>query len=200
MATRLGDLVRHLPARLRIEGTAKQSIETARHRLVIAGALFALAFVIVALRLVDVTILKEVHEPRSVRLPKTELQIERADIVDRNGVLLATSLATGSLYANPKLVLDPADAAAKLARGAARHPREGSGREARLGPQLRLAAPQPDAARAVRGQPPRHPRPVLPARGAPRLSARAARPRMSSASPTSTSAASPASSSISTTA
>jgi cell division protein FtsI (penicillin-binding protein 3) len=116
MATRLGDLVRHLPARLRIEGTAKQSIETARHRLVIAGALFALAFVIVALRLVDVTILKEVHEPRSVRLPKTELQMERADIVDRNGVLLATSLATGSLYANPKLVLDPAVAAARLSR------------------------------------------------------------------------------------
>jgi cell division protein FtsI (penicillin-binding protein 3) len=116
MATRLGDLVRHLPARMRIEGTAKQSIETARHRLVIAGVLFALAFLVVGLRLVDVTILKEGHEPRVVHLPKSELQTERADIVDRNGVLLATSLATGSLYANPKLVLDPADAAAKLAR------------------------------------------------------------------------------------
>jgi cell division protein FtsI (penicillin-binding protein 3) len=116
MATRLGDLVRHLPARLRIEGAAKQSIETARHRLVIAGALFALAFVIVALRLVDVTVLKEVHEPRAARMPATELQMERADIVDRNGVLLATSLATGSLYANPKLILDPAEAAGKLAR------------------------------------------------------------------------------------
>jgi cell division protein FtsI (penicillin-binding protein 3) len=116
MATRLGDLVRHLPARMRIEGTAKQSIETARHRLVIAGVLFALAFTIVALRLVDVTILKEGHEPRVVQLHNGELQTERADIVDRNGVLLATSLATGSLYANPKLVLDPAEAAAKLAR------------------------------------------------------------------------------------
>jgi cell division protein FtsI/penicillin-binding protein 2 len=119
MATRLGDLVRHLPARMRIEGTAKQSIETARHRLVITGVLFTLAFTIVALRLVDVTILKEGHEPRVVHLPKSELQTERADIVDRNGVLLATSLATGSLYANPKLVLDPAEAAAKLARARA---------------------------------------------------------------------------------
>lgn len=116
MATRLGDLVRHLPARLRLEGTAKQSIEIAQHRLVITGVLFALAFTIVMLRLVDVTILKEGHEPRVSRLPKSELQTERADIVDRNGVLLATSLQTGSLYANPKLVLDAGDAAAKLAR------------------------------------------------------------------------------------
>jgi cell division protein FtsI (penicillin-binding protein 3) len=116
MATRLGDLVRHLPARMRLEGTAKQSIEIARHRLVITGVLFALAFSIVGLRLVDVTILKEGHEPRMVRLPKSELQTERADIVDRNGVLLATSLATGSLYANPKLILDANEAAAKLTR------------------------------------------------------------------------------------
>jgi cell division protein FtsI (penicillin-binding protein 3) len=71
---------------------------------------------VVALRLVDVTILKEGHEPRIARLPSSELQTERADIVDRNGVLLATSLATGSLYANPKLVLDANEAATKLAR------------------------------------------------------------------------------------
>jgi cell division protein FtsI (penicillin-binding protein 3) len=116
MATRLGDLVRHLPSRMRLEGTAKQSIEIARHRLVITGVLFALAFIVVALRLVDVTILKEGHEPRMARLPGSELQTDRADIVDRNGVLLATSLATGSLYANPKLVLDAKEAAAKLAR------------------------------------------------------------------------------------
>jgi cell division protein FtsI (penicillin-binding protein 3) len=116
MATRLGDLVRHLPARMRLEGTAKQSIEVARHRLVITGVLFTLAFAIVVLRLVDVTIIKEGHEPHVAHLPKSELQTERADIVDRNGVLLATSLATGSLYANPKLVLDANEAAFKLTR------------------------------------------------------------------------------------
>lgn len=116
MATRLSDLVRQIPARLRLEGTAKQAIETARHRLVIAGCLFALAFAAVALRLVDVTILKEGHEPRGARLAQSELQTDRAEITDRNGVLLATSLNTGSLYANPKLMHDTADAAAKLAR------------------------------------------------------------------------------------
>ncbi len=116
MATRLSDVLRSLPARLRLEGSAKQTIETARHRLVVGGVLFAVAFSVVGLRLVDVTVLREAREPRIAqahRIPQVER--ERADIVDRNGELLATSLATASLYANPKLVLDAADAAAKLA-------------------------------------------------------------------------------------
>jgi cell division protein FtsI (penicillin-binding protein 3) len=117
MATRLGDVLRHLPIRLSFDGTAKQSIEVARHRLVIGGVLFALAFGVVGLRLVDLTLMKDGQEPRLAHLAKSgALEMERADIVDRNGVLLATSLATASLYANPKLVLDADDAAAKLAR------------------------------------------------------------------------------------
>src|SRR5690606_8311858 len=40
----------------------------------------------------------------------------RMDIVDRNGQLLATNLQTSSIYANPKLIKDPADSARKLSR------------------------------------------------------------------------------------
>jgi cell division protein FtsI (penicillin-binding protein 3) len=43
------------------------------------------------------------------------LDLARADIVDRNGVLLATSLVTQSLYANPKLIGDAAATARRLA-------------------------------------------------------------------------------------
>jgi cell division protein FtsI (penicillin-binding protein 3) len=117
MATRLSDVLRSLPARLRLEGTAKQSMEVARHRLVVGGVLFTVAFAVVGLRLVDVTMLKQGHEPRIAqtrRIP--QIEHERGDIVDRNGALLATSLATASLYANPKLILDPTEAAAKLAQ------------------------------------------------------------------------------------
>jgi cell division protein FtsI (penicillin-binding protein 3) len=39
----------------------------------------------------------------------------RAEITDRNGTLLAVNLATASLYANPKTILDAGDAAKKLA-------------------------------------------------------------------------------------
>ncbi|MEM7654224.1 MAG: penicillin-binding protein 2, partial [Pseudomonadota bacterium] len=39
----------------------------------------------------------------------------RADIVDRAGTLLATSLDSASIYANPKRIIDPEDASRKLA-------------------------------------------------------------------------------------
>ena len=41
---------------------------------------------------------------------------KRADIIDRNGVILATHLVTGSVYANPKVILNPEDAALKLSK------------------------------------------------------------------------------------
>jgi len=117
MATRMGDILARVPARLTLDGTAHATLETARHRLAVTAVLFALAFLVVSLRLVDVAVLKEPHEPRNPRLAETRrLEMERADIVDRNGVLLATSLATASLYANPKLVLDARDAAMRIAR------------------------------------------------------------------------------------
>jgi len=117
MATRLSDVLRSLPARLRLEGTGKQAIETAHHRLMVGGVLFAVAFAVVGLRVVDVTMLKEGHEPRVANQHRPAgSERDRADILDRNGELLATSLSTASLYANPKLILDAGDAAAKLAK------------------------------------------------------------------------------------
>jgi cell division protein FtsI (penicillin-binding protein 3) len=104
-------------AGLRLEGLAKQALETGRNRLVFTGAMFLLAFLVVGVRLVDVALIKEGKEPTLVRTPAPqELRMERADIVDRNGVLLATNLATASLYAHPGRVLDAEEAAAKLVR------------------------------------------------------------------------------------
>lgn len=116
MATRLSDIVRAIPARLRLQGTAAHALETARHRLVVGGMLFAVAFAVIGGRLVDVTMLTEAREPRAARVPNTgPLELARADIVDRNGVLLATSLVTQSLYANPKLIANPEATARRLA-------------------------------------------------------------------------------------
>ncbi|MBL8655050.1 MAG: hypothetical protein JNJ97_12650, partial [Alphaproteobacteria bacterium] len=63
MATNFLDIVRGFPARLRVESAAKQSMETARHRLVIGGILFAVCFAVVGVRLIDVTLLSEAREP-----------------------------------------------------------------------------------------------------------------------------------------
>ncbi len=89
-------------------------LETCRSRLVAAAALFAVVFVVVALRLVEVVVLagggaeSHVGRIRAVVPPPAPV---RADIVDRNGRLLATTLDSPSLYADPRQILDAGEAA-----------------------------------------------------------------------------------------
>ena len=90
-------------------------VELGRTRLLITSALFAAAFAVVAIRLVDVTLLGErkvshLAEGSGTTIHKTS----RADIVDRNGILLATSLKTASLFANPRVIPNAGEAAARL--------------------------------------------------------------------------------------
>ena len=58
-----------------------------------AGALFAVAYLVIAVRLAVVTLLSDGAEPRLAALPAQPAQVERGEIVDRNGVVLATNLA-----------------------------------------------------------------------------------------------------------
>ena len=98
-----------------VPGGASQSIEAGRTRLVLAGTLFALAFLGIAVRLVDLGVINPVAEPRVAGGGEPHLPAARADIVDRNGVVLATTLPAASLYADPRQVIDPAAAASALA-------------------------------------------------------------------------------------
>ncbi len=99
------------------EERRRQALETSRGRVLVAGAVFAVLFLVLAGRLVDVTLLKGGAEPSLAgSAAATRLVEGRADIVDRNGVLLATNLETASLYANPREVLDADEAAFKLTR------------------------------------------------------------------------------------
>ncbi|KZD07001.1 peptidoglycan D,D-transpeptidase FtsI family protein [Oceanibaculum pacificum] len=100
-----------------LEGDVKQAIDVGRTRLVIAAALFAMAFGAVGLRLADVTVMSRGGEPRLADAPRVAapIQTTRAEILDRNGLLLATSLYTPSLYADPQAVIDPVAAARALA-------------------------------------------------------------------------------------
>src|SRR5579863_3955365 len=101
------------------EGPVRQSLETCRTRLLAVGLLFSLAFGAIAVRLGDVMVLKEGDiKPRHAHvLPHAEAT--RANILDRNGVMLATTLDAPSVYADPKQMADasvkPIDAARKLA-------------------------------------------------------------------------------------
>ncbi|BBK44223.1 peptidoglycan glycosyltransferase [Allostella vacuolata] len=96
-------------------GALHAAVEKGQSRLVFLAAMFSLAFLVIAARLVDVTLLAQPGEQRTVHAAPRPTETERADIVDRNGTLLATSLPTPSLYANPKVVPDAAEAARRLA-------------------------------------------------------------------------------------
>jgi cell division protein FtsI (penicillin-binding protein 3) len=89
------------------DGRAAELLETTRTRLLLAGSLFALVFLVVVGRLVEI-----VELPASsgdIRNPRAHMVAPpppvRADIVDRNGTLLATNLDSPSLYVDSKLML-----------------------------------------------------------------------------------------------
>ena len=105
------------PKRRRREPPATPSVEIGRSRLLITGALFSVAFLVVTGRLIGLTMFVEKNEPQYARSAnKALLKTIRGDIVDRNGILLATTLKTYSLYGNPRIILDAHDAVNKLAR------------------------------------------------------------------------------------
>ena len=104
---------------LTIQGNRSAALETARSRLLVLGLVFICAYVIVAVRLFDVSVLQQNKEiaalyERFHTTVEAATQGRRADIVDRNGVLLATSLKTASLFADPKMILDPKGTAEEL--------------------------------------------------------------------------------------
>ncbi len=91
-----------------------RALDMARTRLLIVCCSFILAFFIIAGRLVDVSLLRGSGEANLAHSHSLQARHFRADIVDRNGELLATSLKTSSLYANARVVLDTKEAALKL--------------------------------------------------------------------------------------
>lgn len=101
-----------------IDGRMKAAVETGRNRLVVGGVLFAVAFGAIAVRLVDLAMQRPADAAGTVAGAISDrLSVKRADIVDRNGVLMASSLTTPSLFANPRevrKVLDAADAAKQI--------------------------------------------------------------------------------------
>ncbi|MFO0389728.1 MAG: peptidoglycan D,D-transpeptidase FtsI family protein [Alphaproteobacteria bacterium] len=111
------------------QSTGQRIIEQSRIRLLCVGLFFMLCFTSISYRMIEVAV---INNPKAVTitvsdadgeenggavsLKTDEVTLERGNIVDRNGVLLATSLITASLYANPKEIKNHEEVAVKLAK------------------------------------------------------------------------------------
>ncbi len=101
----------------------RAALEKTRTRLVYAAFGFGLLFLAVVAKLADATILQPLAPHRPERpiealftAPKVDVTslAQRAMITDRNGQILAISLPTVALFADPRQIIDPADAAHRM--------------------------------------------------------------------------------------
>ncbi|MFZ5914761.1 MAG: penicillin-binding protein 2, partial [Pseudomonadota bacterium] len=96
-----------------LSGRINRAIDLGRNRLLMAGALFLFAFLAISVRLLELA-WPYGQNDELMQLPGSALaHFKRADIVDRNGVVIATNLQTASLEADTTEVPD-AGAALKL--------------------------------------------------------------------------------------
>lgn len=111
------------------ESTGRRIIEQSRVRMLCVGFFFVLCFASIGFRMIEVAVIKnpqaltvtvfnpdDENESEQVELKSNELSLQRGDIVDRNGVLLATSLMTASVFVNTKEIHDINDATHRLAK------------------------------------------------------------------------------------
>lgn len=93
------------------------ALEASRHRLIVILIFVCFAFLTLIFRLFDIS-LSSTEDVRSIahKSTNTDFFLQRANITDRNGVLLATNLTTASLYANPQKIINPQEVSQKLCK------------------------------------------------------------------------------------
>ncbi|KIC30350.1 peptidoglycan D,D-transpeptidase FtsI family protein [Leisingera sp. ANG-M6] len=106
------DVIEEENISLRHQEMQVQARQRAEGRLLVLGLFFVCAFGAIIARM-GMTAVSEPAEPVA-SVPGAAIAAQRADIVDRNGSLLATNFETHSLYAQPPQMIDPVGAAEKL--------------------------------------------------------------------------------------
>ncbi|NYS24238.1 penicillin-binding protein 2 [Rhodobacteraceae bacterium 2376] len=97
--------------RLRIEAMRDTARARAESRLLVMAGVFLAGFVLIGAQMA----LLAATEPMAPTPGRTEaISSERADILDRNGRVLATNLTTHALYAETRHMVDPVRAAREL--------------------------------------------------------------------------------------
>ncbi len=98
----------------------KDPLSMCKNRLMFAVICFMAVYLVIAVRLFNVCILPNLHLRQDQVNERTRLYaqnpIRRADILDRNGTIIATSLPTVNLYAIPKKIINAQSAAEQLVK------------------------------------------------------------------------------------
>ncbi|MCT4610040.1 MAG: penicillin-binding protein 2 [Pelagimonas sp.] len=107
------DVIERENRRLRHEKMRDKSRLRAEGRLLVLAVMFFGAFSVIGARMGMISA-SEPQEPRALAAGAS-IAATRADIVDRQGRVLATNMSTHSLYAHPHQMIDPERAARELA-------------------------------------------------------------------------------------
>ena len=107
------DLIERENVSNRHHALAERTHIRAAARLGLMAACFAAMFVLIGVRMGHLAASEPVEPVASA--PGAEIVAQRADIVDRNGRILATNMTTHALYAHPADMVDPKGTAAALA-------------------------------------------------------------------------------------
>ncbi len=102
--------------RFEIKDARNAAMDMTRNRLMVVIMMFAAAFLFLGVRTVDLGLVEDIVEANNFDRAFEPVLPARADVVDRNGAILATNLETASLYANPRQIQEPEVAARQLVR------------------------------------------------------------------------------------
>ncbi|MGY6411005.1 MAG: peptidoglycan D,D-transpeptidase FtsI family protein [Alkalilacustris sp.] len=109
------DAIERENLRLRAEAERARAHARAEGRILVLAVGLFLAFAVVGVRM-GVEAASDPREPNLALRAGDAILANRADIVDRNGRVLATNLVTHALYAHPHQMIDPVRAARELAQ------------------------------------------------------------------------------------
>lgn len=91
--------------RIQLAGHRQQALERSRQRLVVGVLLFGAVTLLIGLRLMDLAVLKAIDRSAGQYDILASVRPPRADILDRNGEVLATTLKVQALAVRPQKVI-----------------------------------------------------------------------------------------------